>query len=111
MASEEYDLPRRRHATAQERQQILARYLKTQLSQRDFALREGIGFSTLCNWLRQERGKPQPAVSFQEVAFPSLPAARPNWALEVVSPRGWKIRMAQIGDAGSLQQIMRALPC
>jgi transposase-like protein len=98
----------RRRFTAQQRQRLLARYHKGQLTQRGFAAREGIGMSTLVKWLREERAKAPPQVSFQEVALPGM---KSPWVLEVVNPQGWTMRSAQRIDAESLAQLLRALPC
>jgi transposase-like protein len=44
----------RRRRTARQRQRLLARFHESQLTQRDFARRHGVGLSTLHEWLRVE---------------------------------------------------------
>jgi transcriptional regulator with XRE-family HTH domain len=44
---------------------LLARFHQSQLTQRDFATRHGVGVSTLSKWLRVEN----------EAAFGSIPAS------------------------------------
>jgi transposase-like protein len=108
MALPKDEIVRRRRLTRQERQRLLARYHRSQSGQREFAQRCGISVSTLVNWLKEERAAGQPAVSFQEVMLPGAP---PRWALEVVSPQGWTVRLQQASDIPSLQLVLRALPC
>ena len=45
----------RRRWTSKQRQRLLARFHQSQLTQRDFATRHGVGLSTLSKWLRVER--------------------------------------------------------
>jgi len=94
--------------TLQQRQRLLTRYHKGHLTQREFAQRYGIGLSTLVKWLKQERTTGQSAVSFQEVM---LPGTTVRWALEVVGPQGWMVRLQQAADIQSLEPVLRALPC
>lgn len=107
MASRRIDFVHRR-PTARERQQLLARYHQSGLTQREFAAGHGVGASTLGRWLQQERSRGQPAVEFQEVV---LGRATGRWAVEVVNPQGWTIRLASIGEAESLPHLLSALPC
>ena len=109
MASRRFDLVGRRRLTPPQRQRLLARYHKGRLTQKEFAGRAGIGLSTLIKWLQEERANPdRSAVSFQEVV---LPGGSGRWALEVVNPQGWTVRLAQISDAPSLSPLLGALPC
>ena len=98
----------RRHKTAEQRQQLLVRYHQSQLTQRDFAARHGIGLSTLSKWLRREGEKSLPPVNFQEVELPNL---TPHLAVEVVSPHGWVVRLQNGFAAQALPQLLRSLPC
>ena len=102
------DIVRRRRLTSQQRQRLLARYHKGQFTQREFAAREGIGLSTLIKWLQQERTTGQPSVAFQEVV---LPGAAGRWALEVVNPQGWTLRLQTTAGAEILASLLRTLPC
>ena len=102
------DIVRRRRLTSQQRQRLLARYHKGQFTQREFAARAGIGLSTLIKWLQQERTTGQPSVAFQEVV---LPGAAGRWALEVVNPQGWTLRLQTTASAEILGSLLRTLPC
>jgi transposase-like protein len=97
-----------RRLTSAQRQRLLARYHQSQLTQREFAERHGISHSVLVKWLQQERTTGQASVDFQEVV---LPGAAAHWALEVVSPQGWTVRLQQAADIQSLQSLLGALPC
>jgi len=108
MASRKYDLVHRHRLTSQQRRRLLARYHKGQFTQKEFAAREGVGLSTLIKWLQQERTPGQPPVEFRELV---LPGAAGRWALEVVSPQGWTLRLQTTAGAESLAPLLRALPC
>ena len=43
----------RKHSTPAQRNQILRRYQRSQLTQKEFAAQAGLGVSTLQSWLRQ----------------------------------------------------------
>src|SRR5579872_5987697 len=71
----------RRHLSPEERQTVLTRYRDSQMTQRAFCAREGVGLSTLIKWLHDERKSWRRPVKFQEVI---LPRTTPSWAVEVV---------------------------
>jgi len=75
----------RRRKTFEQRQRFLARFHQSQLTQREFAARHGIGLSTLGKWLRVESTAPLPPLKFKEVVLPHAPL---RYAVEVVSPQG-----------------------
>ena len=108
MAARSFDSIHRRRVTSQARQQLLARYHQGQFSQGEFATRHGLGLSMLVKWLQQERATGQPPVSFEEVVLPNVSS---GWAVEVVSPQGWTVRLQRAGDLASLAPVLRALPC
>jgi len=64
--------------------------------------------STLSKWLRLEREAPAPKVKFQEMRLPS-PA--PCYPIEVISPKGWIVRLQNGSDVKSLPELLQALPC
>jgi len=98
----------RRCWTPGERDQFLADFHQSDMTQRDFAVRHGVGLSTLGKWLRDE-GKPAfPAVKFQEVRLPNPSSC---WLIEVVSPQGWIVRLQSGSDVRMLPQLLQALPC
>jgi transposase-like protein len=98
----------RRRLTPQQRQRLLARFHKGHLTQRDFASRHGVGLSTLSKWLRGEDKRAMPPVKFQEVTLPHTPL---RYAVELVSPQGWTVRLQNTSDIESLPHLLQALPC
>jgi hypothetical protein len=78
------------------------------MTQRDFAVRHGIGLSTLSKWLRIEVQPKSPRVKFQEIVLPNTPL---GYAVEVVSPQGWTVRLQNGSDVASLPLLLQALPC
>ena len=98
----------RRRWTSKQRQRLLARFHKSQLTQRDFANRHGVGLSTLSKWLRVESETPSPPVKLQEVTLPNMPL---RYAVEVVSPQGWTVRLQNGSDVQQLPALLQALPC
>jgi transposase-like protein len=98
----------RRRWTNKQRQGLLARFRESQLTQRDFATRHDVGLSTLSKWLRVENEAASPPVKFQEVTLPNMPM---RYAVEVVSPQGWTVRLHNGSDVQELPALLRALPC
>ena|ERR1035437_5446699 len=98
----------RRRWTAKQRQRFLARFHQSQLTQRAFATRYGVGLSTLSKWLRVESTAVAPPVKFQEVVLPNTPL---RYLVEVVSPQGWTVRLQNGSEIETLPKLLRALPC
>jgi|SRR5208283_2410226 transposase-like protein len=98
----------RRRWTSKQRQRLLTRFHRNEMTQRDFATRYGVGLSTLSKWLRLERDAVPAKVKFQEVRLPN-PAS--CWPVEVVSPQGWIVRLQSGSDVQRLHQLLQALPC
>jgi transposase-like protein len=96
-----------RRWTAQQRQRLLARFHQSQLTQWHFAGRHGVGLSTLSKWLRVE-SETSPPVKFQEVTLPNMPL---RYAVKVVSPLGWTVRVQNGSGIETLAQVLQALPC
>jgi transposase-like protein len=94
----------------EQRQEILARFEQSGLSQREFVVREGMGLSTLSKWVRQGRSVVTKSASlqFKEVV---LPSTRSSWAMEVVNPQNWVVRFGTTPSTVTLQQLLAALPC
>jgi transposase-like protein len=98
----------RRRRTPEQRRRVLVRFHKSQMTLRDFAVRHGIGMSTLSKWLRVESEATSPPVKFQEVTLPNMPL---RYAVEVVSPQRWTVRLQNYSEIQSLSQLLQALPC
>jgi len=87
---------------------LLARFQESQLTQRDFAGKHGVGLSTLSKWLRVESEAAPAPMKFQEVTLPKMP---PRYQVEVVSPQGWIVRLQNNSEIETLAQLLQALPC
>src|SRR5580700_3704020 len=98
----------RRRWTSKQRQRFLARFHQSQLTQRDFATRFGVGLSTLSKWLRVENEPTSPPVKFQEVTLPKISQC---YAVEVVSPQGWTVRLQHSAEIKTLAEVLQSLPC
>ena len=93
-----------------QRQRLLARYHRSPLTQGEFAAQHGIGLSTLGKWLREEGQVRQSAapMRFQEVMLPSTTS---QWAVEVVSPQGWTVRLHATSDFEVMSSLLPGLSC
>src|SRR5207249_4937616 len=86
---------RRRRSTPEQRANVVRRYERLGLSQREFAQRHHLGLSTLRKWIAQATG---PAWSgrngkpvWQELKLDGL-SVTTRWAAEVVRPDGLVVR-------------------
>jgi hypothetical protein len=59
--------------TSKQRQRLLGRFHESQLTQRDFVTRHGVGLSTLSKWLRCECKPTSPPVKFKELELSNTP--------------------------------------
>jgi transposase-like protein len=102
---------RRRHSPAQ-RDRIVAAYQRSRLTQREFAVQAGIGYSTLTLWLRKATtAKParQPAFVPVPNLFPTT-AAAPAYRLQF--PQGVIVELApgfQSEELAVLLQLVQTL--
>lgn len=96
----------RRIVAAERREELLADYEVSELTQSAFARREGINFHTFVARLGQRRksGSDAPAVRFQEVCLP--PSGRAEALLEVTLPGGLTVRGS---SAAAVAELVRAL--
>jgi hypothetical protein len=99
------------------RRELVARYQRSDLTQRAFCEQAGIPISTLQWWLvkaRREAVRDTP-VTFTEVAVPE--EARPDrgvgraWAVEVVTRTGVTVRLREPLAPGSLRFLLHRAGC
>jgi hypothetical protein len=83
------------------------------LSRAAFSEREGVPLSTLDWWLRRCREETEPpgGVVFEEVPAPVLGVDAGEWAMEVVSPGGWRIRSREVLNVTALVSLLRVRKC
>jgi len=103
----------RRFIAAERRKELLAAFAASGLTRTDFARREGINYTTLCNWVQQEKkvvleAKPQPGLRFAEVTLPTVTPASVEHGLEVRMPDGTTLRGACVADLAALVRALRA---
>lgn len=93
----------RRIATAEEKEAMVAQYRESGLTQKAFAQREGLKFSTFASWLQGRRcgDRPGRKVRFTELAAPSLAG------LAVQLPDGTVIRGTNAGEVADLVRALR----
>jgi len=107
----ESEQTKRKRFTSEQRQDILKRFGQSGLKQQEFVTQEGISKASLSKWRQAERrqGKARvKPVKFREVMV-AQPGAR--WAVEVISPQNWTLRLAQGTSGKALQELLGALPC
>ena len=104
----------RRRSTPEQRANVVRRYERLGLSQREFAERHHLGLSTLRKWIAQAAG---PALSgrngkpvWQELKLDGLAGAT-RWAAEVVRPDGLVVRVARDTPVALLEELLRARSC
>jgi len=101
----------RKRFTPEQRQEVLQRFRQSGLKQQDFVNLEGISKASLGKWLQAEGRQAKArvkAVKFRELMLPQ-PGAR--WALEVISPQNWTLRVAQGISGQALEELLGVLPC
>ena len=97
-----------RRWTPAQRERFLVDFHQSEITQRDFAARHGVGLSTLGKWLRDEGKAASPPVKFKEVGLLN-PGS--SWPVEVVSPQGWIVRLQNNSAVKVLPELLQALPC
>jgi len=107
----------RRRTTDTTRRQIVARYQRSDLTQRAFCAQAGLPISTLQWWLVKARRDTAPAtpVTFTEVIVPD--DARPArgvglaWAVEIVTRTGVTLRLREPPASATLRLLLRHARC
>ena len=98
----------RTFVSAERRRELLAAFSDCGLTRMEFARREGIKYTTLCNWVQQdgqvgERTPAQAPVRFTEVTLP-VSVAR---GLEVRLPDGTTLRGERVDELAALTRALR----
>ena len=89
------------------KRRIVEGYEKSGLTQREYARKEGIRYSTLVWWLQKRRhgqARALPAVRFAEVSAPVLPG---GYTLEVVLADGTRLRGSRVDELAGLVHLLR----
>jgi transposase-like protein len=103
-----------RRLSADTRRQLVARYHRSDLTQRAFCEQAGIPLSTLQWWLaRARRGPARPtrAVAFAEIVAPACAEVargpQPAWAVEITTARGLTVRLRAPLAPRGLDRLLR----
>jgi transposase-like protein len=93
--------------TAKERAAMIAAYEQSGLTQKAFASREGVRFSTFTAWLRRHR---QQGAGSANTAFTELrlPTVRSSWTMEIALPNGIIIRGHAASNVTALVNALRS---
>lgn len=101
----------RRVFTAEQRAGLLERFRQSGLTQDAFVAQAGISKASLGKWLQKERAQARARLAqpkFQEIGFAK---AGSQWALELVSPQNWTVRLSAVPQGEALTRVLRSLPC
>jgi transposase-like protein len=98
----------RRFVSTERRRELLAAFSASGLTRAEFARREGIRYTTLCNWVQWEskadaRAKAVTAMPFAEVTLP----ASLTRGLEVQLPDGTTVRGKRVEELVALVRALR----
>jgi transposase-like protein len=97
----------RKFVPAERRRELVAAFGESGLTRTEFARREGVKYTTLCNWVQREgkgTAKTPTAMRFAEVALPASVGRR----LEVQRPDGTTLRGERIDELVALVRALRA---
>ncbi len=106
-SGEKTDAQGRKLIRARERKAMIEAYEQSGLTQKAFAQREGVKYSTFTAWLlryRQQATEPTKS-TFAEVR---VPTTQPRWALEIALPNGIVIRGHEVQSVTALVGALRA---
>jgi transposase-like protein len=99
----------RRFTSVERRRELVAEFDESGLTRKEFARREGVRYTKLCNWVQREgkvggQAKAPATVRFAEV---TLPAGVPR-GVEVRLPDGTTVRGERIEELVALVRALRA---
>lgn len=105
---EKRDVRGRRIMPASRREELVVLWRQSGLTQRAFARREGISYTTFCSWVQQRRSEGQPResakVRFAEVQMPTATSAA---GVEVRLVDGTLVRGANAQDVVAVARALR----
>jgi transposase-like protein len=111
-------VPPRRRLSDETRRQLLARYHRSDLTQRAFCKQAGIPLSTFQWWLVQARRaatRAPRAMAFAEIVAPTCAEpgldTRPAWAVEIATTRGLTVRLRSPLAPTVLARLLRDARC
>jgi DNA-binding transcriptional regulator YiaG len=105
---EKRDARGRKLMKAQHRTAMLAAYRQSGLTQKAFAAREGVSYSTLTGWLFAERREATRKPAFKEVNWPAPATTGGHWPMEIALPNGLVIRAREAGAVAELIGMLKS---
>ena len=103
----------RQYRTRAEKAKIVAAYKQSGLSQRDFALQQGIAASNIQRWVGQFAASAKPSPPAALVELPNLLAPGPGpGAYRLHFPKGLLLEVAhgfEVGEVRALAQLLQSL--
>ena len=110
--------PRRRRgwSSAQERERWIEAWQGSGLTQAEFAATNGLSVSTLRNWVRNRRSKPDMLPAFREISVGDLLKSSGGvppapWEAEIRLPDGMVMALAPGVGIDRVKELLKALRC
>lgn len=106
-----YQSTPRRHRTASEREHLLNEYQRSDLTQKEFARRNGISLSCLVAWLRKSKGRcaKDPGASFLPLPVDLSALNRPRPAYKIGFANGHSLELLPGFRVDELKQLCQLL--
>ena len=101
----------RRHRTASERERLLVEYQRSDLTQKEFARRNGISLSCLVTWLRKFKGRcgKEPVPAFLPLPVDLSPLNRLRPAYKIGFANGHSLELLPGFHVDELKQLCQLL--
>jgi hypothetical protein len=95
----------RRRWSLKEKQALVERWKQSGKSRAEFCREEELSYGNFLSW--EKRMDAMSGSGFVEVAAGKLELFRDEWAVEVVVPNGWRIRLAESSGGGSRMSALK----
>ena len=98
-----------RKYSLKEKDELIEAYTQGTLTQRDFAISHGIGYSTLTRWLRgkgRAKGVKNQTAGWIELRPDQSPPSSVDQRLILESPSGWRIHLSGEANLSFTAQLM-----
>lgn len=98
--------------TADQKAELVQKFLQSGLGLREFSRQHGIGYTSLYRWVKKEQGgitlrptRPR-GVDFTELKLPAR-VETSEWAVELTLPNGTVLRMTKDTPPAIVEQLLR----
>lgn len=96
----------RRHWNSEQRQQLLKQYRQSGMSRPVFCRKQGIGYSTLCAWLKKERASSAGRQGVEAVEVSPLAWMNEPVAAEIGLAGGMRLRLMKGCEDGLVVRLL-----